>query len=1014
MGCVPITLITGPANAGKAELVMEAVRRHRAHGSEPLLVLPTRADADHYLRELAADGVALGVRVERFEGLLALVVARAGAGGAVLDGLARERLIAHVLAAGASAAEPAPGVVRALADAIAELRQRRVSPARLDAALAAAPAAPDAGRRAEGVDGAASEPVLRRLCGLYASYAAELRRLGRMDREERHTRALDELRRRPAAWGGQPVLVYGFDDLTPLQLDAIETLGRVVDAEVTIALAYEPGRVAFAGRAAAVHALAPLAAEHRELGARAEHYSPPAREALSHLERSLFESDPARVDPAEAVRLLEGGGERAELELVAEEARRLLDGGMPAEEVAIVLRAGPARAALLEEVLAAAGVPFALERRRPFGHTATGGALLAMLRCAQPGEGAGAGDLLAWLRAPGVLTRLELADRLELDLRRAGIVDGAAARKRWEQRNWELDALARVADAAARSPVALIDRAGTELERLFSAPRRRAANVLGAVELDEARALAAGRLALAQLRELARIDPAFAPAAPAQLADVLERVDVVCGAVPEPGLVAVLDPLGLRARRVRALFVCCLQEGTFPAPARPRPFLSDDERRALAERGLRLGEPEDALAAERYLLYAAVSRPQERLYLSWHLTGDDGEPKTRSLFVDDVCDLFAERLAGDRACRALGALPAAPAGAAVAAEDVTVPRGGEAPPGRPAGIAPLEDELLLRELGERPWSASSLERWIACPARWFVERLLGPQDFDPDAEQLARGGLAHIVLRDVLEGLRAQGGSARLDATRLPLARSLLDRALVEHEAARPLSASPERRLAARRRLEADLTRYLEHVAGEASPLEPAELELGFGFEGDDPGAGEGAAAARANGADHPGGAVGGAELPAFDLGDGARLRGRIDRVDRTADGEAVVYDYKYRDVPKPGRWVAEGDVQVALYMRVVEQLLDVRVAGGLYQPLSGEDLRARGLVDIGSQAADCAGVRGDARERPEVDAIVAEAVTLARVAAGQAARGEVEPRPATCGWRGSGCEYPSICRCRP
>ena len=35
---------------------MEAVRRHLARGEEPLLVVPTRADAEHYLRELAGDG----------------------------------------------------------------------------------------------------------------------------------------------------------------------------------------------------------------------------------------------------------------------------------------------------------------------------------------------------------------------------------------------------------------------------------------------------------------------------------------------------------------------------------------------------------------------------------------------------------------------------------------------------------------------------------------------------------------------------------------------------------------------------------------------------------------------------------------------------------------------------------------------------------------------------------------------------------------------------------------------
>src|SRR5436305_680928 len=77
-----------------------------------------------------------------------------------------------------------------------------------------------------------------------AAYRQTLARLGRMDSEQRAMRALDALRRDPALWGRTPVLFYGFDDLTRLQLDAIETLGRVVRAEVTVSLAYEPGRAA--------------------------------------------------------------------------------------------------------------------------------------------------------------------------------------------------------------------------------------------------------------------------------------------------------------------------------------------------------------------------------------------------------------------------------------------------------------------------------------------------------------------------------------------------------------------------------------------------------------------------------------------------------------------------------------------------------------------------------------------------------------------------------------------------
>ena len=75
---MPITLITGPANAGKAQVVLDAVRRDIAHGQEPLLIVPTRADAEHYLRELAGEGAAMGVRVQRFDGLIEEAVRRAG------------------------------------------------------------------------------------------------------------------------------------------------------------------------------------------------------------------------------------------------------------------------------------------------------------------------------------------------------------------------------------------------------------------------------------------------------------------------------------------------------------------------------------------------------------------------------------------------------------------------------------------------------------------------------------------------------------------------------------------------------------------------------------------------------------------------------------------------------------------------------------------------------------------------------------------------------------------------
>ncbi len=968
---MPITLITGPANAGKAELVLDAVRAYSAREQDPLLVVPTRADAEHYLRELAGDGVTMGVRVERFAGLTAEIVQRAGAGEAVLGGLGRERLLA-ALAGRELASTAGPGFVRALSELFVALRTRRVSPARLIAAL-------DAWLQADGPAAARAE-----LGRLYIRYDAELQRLGRSDAEQRTVRALDALRERPSLWGGTPVLLYGFDDLSHLQLDAIETLGSIVDTPLTVSLAYEGGRSAFAGRAATFQALAPLADERRELPARSLHYAPQARTALSHLERSLFEPGAARVGSGGSLRLLEGGGERAELELVAGELTLALAQGTAAEDIAVLVRPAGTSLALLAEVFSQAGIPFTLQRRTAFADTAVGRALIGLLRCvpAPAGEAPGElNDLLAWLRAPGLLELPALADSLELRARRAGALGAHGARELWEQRNWKLETIDHLADAQQRGAASLIERTSRELYWLFCAPRRSSAQLLGADELDEAGALAAGRRALAQLGELAQLAPELAPASAAELAGVLGDVELSGGERPAGGAVAVLDPLALRARRVRVLFVCGLQEGVFPARASPQPLLSEQERRRLAEvSGLLLSEQQDLLAAERYLLYAAVSRPEEQLVLSWHSADDDGQTTPRSLFVDDVCDLFEQGLFGSRKRRALGAVDdIAPAG-----------EGRDAPLESPD--QPLRDARLLAELAERPWSASSMERWIGCPVAWFVERLLRPDALEPEPEPLARGALAHAALKDALEALRAETGSARLTRGNLAQARELLAAALAANEPAHPLSVAPERVASVRRRLQADLDRYLTFAAESESPLTPRELELGFGFE---------------EGGDERGEA---SELPAFDLGGGVKLRGRIDRIDVGDDGDAVVYDYKGKSVSGASKWIEDGKLQVALYMRAAEQLLGVRAVGGFYQPLGSSDLRARGVLD-GDSGLELDCVSTDVREHAELRELLDEAVAAAREVAEQAAGGRLRARPDTCAFKG-GCQYPTICRC--
>jgi ATP-dependent helicase/DNAse subunit B len=908
------------------------------------------------------------VRVERFEGLLAEVLARAGETRAPLGSLARERMLARLT-------DARPGMARELTRFVAELEIQRVTPARLRGALH--------------VWGSATEEpngwptTLERLCVAFERYHDALAKMRRGDRELLVTGALDALRRAPSLWRSTPVLLYGFDDFTELQLDAIETLGGVVGTRVTVSLAYEAGRVAFAGRATTFQRLAPLADAHKQLPPRADYYAPGSREALHHLERSLLNDDTTRVEPGDAVRLLEGGTPRAELELVAGEVRALLDEGVQAGEIAIVHRAPEAVAALIGEVLEDFAIPFALRRRIGFAHTAIGRGLLGMLRCAL-GDGQ-LSDLLAWLGVPGALSHPELLDRLEASARRAGALDALRARSLWEAEHWSLDRIDRLSEAAAEGTSSLIDALSSELQRLFCAPRKAVAAVLGEGELHEARALVQAGRALDELRQLARLAPELAPT-PAELIDVLERLELVGDGRLQADRVAVVDPLSLRARRIRMVFACGLQEGVFPAQSPPHPLLGDEDRRKLAYvSGLTLRAAPDALAAERYLLYALASRPEERLTLSWHTADEDGAPLARSLFVDDVCDLFADTLREGTARRFAGAAdwpgPGGATGAMALRETAIAAAAGGV---RPAPIAPLRDEGVLSGLRERTlWSASSLESWRGCPVKWFVERLLRVEEIDPHPEPIARGGLAHAALKDTLEQLRERTGSARLTPASLGLAKRLLRNALGELQASYPLSVAPERLPGARRRLEADLERYLEYAAEQASPLEPTHLELEFGFEQEG--------------------------IAPLELGEGLLLRGRIDRVD-VGSGGAVIYDYKGRSAPPAAKWLSDGAFQVALYMRAVERLLGHTPIGGFYQPLAGRDIRARGVLDADSDVElDC--VRTDRLERGELHELVEECLASALRAASEARSGALQPQPDTCAYN-CGCSYPTICRC--
>jgi len=974
-----LTLVTGPANAAKAGHVLGAYRR--ALGRAPVLVVPTAADVAHYTRELAAEGAVLGGRVTSFAGLVREIARRTGLRERRLGAVQRERVLAGAIAdAGLevlAASAASPGFVRAAGELVAELERAFVTPQRFAQALAAWGAA-QPGRAA----------YAREVAAIYRGYAAALERLGRVDDDLYAWRALDALRAAPGAWGASPVFLYGFDDLALVQRDAVESLARVAGAAVTVSLTYEAGRQTFAGRAGTLEELRPLAGRIVALDAAPDFYAPAARPALHHLERGLFEPGAERREPDGAVRLLEAGGERAEIELLGAEVLGLLGAGVAPEEIAVVFRSPGRYGSLVEQVFGAYGIPVAQDRPVPLAHTALGGGLLALARAALLPGAAGA-ELIAWLRAPGVLDVPELADELEASVRRAGASTAEEARAWWEERHpsFPLSALDRLRRAAARGERALVAALRGEARRLFERPRRRTGHVLAPEELPDARAFTALSGALDELEELASPGE---PATPAPLLDALARLEVRLGDGAAPGAVLVGDPLGIRARRFRAVLLGGLQEVEFPRLTRSDPFLGEERRRELADAsGLALPGAADPLSEERYLFYAAASRAEERLVLSYRVSDEEGNPALPSFFVEDVRRLFSDALDAGRGRRTLAEVTWPEEHAPTPAERERA-RAAAAPRSRPATIGSLHEPAALEALRHREVvSPGTLEAYAACPVRWLVEKELEPDALAPDPEPMRRGSLAHRALEQTFAHLRDEHGTARLSEAGLPEARRVLVEALAaarEELATAPPSAAED---AAARGLAADLERYLAHVAraGE-SGLEPRHLELRFGM--DDGGA------------------------PALALDEGrVMVRGVIDRVDvDAAAGTAFVHDYKSGRERREwygANWAEERQLQVALYLLLVRDRLELEPVGGVYQPLRGQDLRGRGVVDA-QMGAHGAHHPKDERSREELAAVLADAEARATALARRLRAGELTPTPATCR-RGGGCAYPGICR---
>ena len=507
-------------------------------------------------------------------------------------------------------------------------------------------------------------------------------------------------------------------------------------------------------------------------------------------------------------------------------------------------------------------------------------------------------------------------------------------------------------------------------------------HALSALGVEDALTAEDGR-ALARFLDL--LDELCAPAAVLQPRTLSQFADLLRDAISQAHVPAatragiqVTDLAAAGSAPCDYLFIGGLVQGEFPRLPPADIFLEETQRRAL-------NLDDDATTeAERLLFYRAICSPRRGLGL-FHPQQSGSETLAPSPFIDELDGLLAPQPTTDEpngtpstlaelhlrlgqglcAPRATSLSP--PSGSASfgahdalalysqaarldghatalrhlirglhIAELRTVPES----LGSHEGVldeAPLLDKLRTRLGADRSFSATQLELYGRCPFRFFAQELLNLQplrDPEDDDSALKRGNLVHRTLyrfyathgeaaeraenlaENIVE-LRRQGRQVAEEMRLMGF--------FWERELERLLGSDDGER-------EGVLPRFLRLQAAAANPAIPTHFELSFGSY---PGMGERDRQSTTTpyAIDDP------------ETGAEVRLSGKIDRIDRTADGRFVIFDYKTGRRPSVADIDTGLNLQLPLYLLAAESLFEEL---GLRQGAGAAYLMLRDLEDCG------------------------------------------------------------------
>ncbi len=430
--------------------------------------------------------------------------------------------------------------------------------------------------------------------------------------------------------------------------------------------------------------------------------------------------------------------------------------------------------------------------------------------------------------------------------------------------------------------------------------------------------------------------------------------------------VAVLGPHECQHLKFPIVFIGGLVEGTFPRLTPRLPFTNSLENARMGTRSL-----SEILREEQYYFIAALLSAEKTVYLSAPLA--DGEkPLLTSAFFERVRMRTGDQPWPD----AGGMVPASRRTAAVhAGTDIRdqkicaaltlVPDSQEISDlverinmerfyRRGTCDSPydgiLSDESIRAVLAERygpahVYSPTSLETYASCPFEYFLNRVINIRalpEVEPNLSPGDRGTAIHDILSIFYRQWRS-AGQTRVNPASLVDATEMILRIATEeldtYSFQSPLwDATRIQMLGDRHTGPGYFERFLAHETEESdSPLVPSLFEYSFGMG--------------TTGSDDPLSSPSPVELASPDGERKVFIRGRIDRIDLTPDGNFLIYDYKSGSQHPRSKDIEAGTaLQLPLYLLAFEKITGNHGIGGGYYTIRREVDRSMVLADAAAR----------------------------------------------------------------